>query len=141
MNFRGKSKTKYSDFSRPSTYSNLPEGTSLTQLDILKPSTADYGRDTFVSALDQEPTNVTRKTPGVRFDDNVQERTMSGHDAVPKKKTKLSPLDLKSRLYDKPENSQAIKVIRHQEAAKRKELQDETERVKSPAATLGPVSK
>ena len=130
------SPTAGSEFSRPSTYSTrLPEGTSLTQAELVKPDTAGFDPGTFVSTLrgntisantSRNNTSITRNnTQGVKFADTILERSITASSDSPSehsslaKKPKLGPLDLKARLYDRPENNQAIAVVRQQQAAKK----------------------
>ena len=115
MSRRGK--TKVSEFSRASTYStNLPEKTSLTHLDHIRPDSNLYEQDTFVSALDQGGA-VPRARHGVRFEEGAKERHSPGSETGEQKTTtNLGPIDLKSRLYQRPEHNLALKVIRNQEA-------------------------
>lgn len=116
MNQRGQSKV--SEFSRSSTYgTNLPDQTNLTHLDLVRPDSGLLRTDTFVSSLDNTgSTYGPRKFQGVRFNDNVLEHTISDADLKSKKKPKLQPIDLKGRLYQRPDNNVAIQVIRSQEA-------------------------
>lgn len=131
MSFRSESLSG-SEFSRPSTYStNLPQGTTLTQADLLKPNTADFTTATFVSTVHGdtphgELTNVTKLTRGVKFADTIQEKSISRSSSQNSvvssqpKKARLEPIDLKQRLYKKPEHCQAVMVVRNQEALRKK---------------------
>ena len=111
MSRRGK--TRLSEFSRPSTYStNLPEKTSLTHIDLLRPNSDLYEQDTFVSALDQGGV-VPRVSHGVRFEDST---AISDENPALKKSKNLGPVELKNRLYHRPEHNLAPKVVRNQEA-------------------------
>ena len=117
MNPRGK--TKVSQFSRQSTYlSNLPEGSSLTHLDDLKPDSALFGEGTFVSALDATvPSGVKAPTAhGVRFENASRNNSAENVPTVPKHPANLSQEALRQRLYHPPQKNVAVKVIRNQEA-------------------------
>ena len=110
-------KTKVSQFSRQSTYStNLPEATSLTRLDDLKPDSALYGEETFVSALDATvPAVKAADGKSVHFE-NASWNNSAEESRAPQNRACLSHEELRNRLYQPPQKNVAVKVIRNQEA-------------------------
>lgn len=116
MNPRGK--TKISQFSRQSTYStNLAERTTLTHLEDLKPESALYGDETFVSSLDAAVSPVKKRGGQSVHFENASCNNSSEEEAIaPPNRMCVSQEELRNRLYQNAQKNEAMKVIRNQEA-------------------------